>query len=159
MTKDVKNMTVEDIAADLKKHFSSAVESVQVITKDTVVYVKKEDIKKALSYLKETAGLNYLFSITAVDYPERAPRFDVVYHLRTLEKDVQLTVKAKVEEGKAIDSVYDIFKSANWFEREAFDMFGVEFKGHPNLKRLYMPQDFQGHPLRKEFPLYTEEEE
>lgn len=154
---DIKDMTVKDVADSLQKHFPSAVESVEVITKDTVVYVKKEDIKKVLSYLKEHFGINYLFSITAVDYPERKPRFDIVYHLRTLVKNIQLTIKAKVEDGKSIDSVYDIFKSADWFEREAYDMMGVEFKGHPNLRRIFMPDDFEGHPLRKEFPLYTEE--
>jgi NADH-quinone oxidoreductase subunit C len=157
MKEDIKNMTVKDVADSLKKHFPSAVESVETITKDTVVYVKREDIKKVLSYLKETLGLNYLFSIAAVDYPERKPRFDVVYHLKTLEKDIVLTIKAKVGDGKAIDSVCGIFNSANCFEREAFDMLGVEFKGHPDLRRIFMPDDFDGHPLRKEFPLYTEE--
>ena len=154
---DTEKMTVKDVADSLKNHFPSAVESIEVITKDTVVYVRKEDIKKILSYLKEKNGMNYLFSIAAIDYPEREPRFDVVYHLRSLEKDIQLTVKAKVKEGRAIDSVCGIFNSANWFEREAYDMLGVEFKGHPDFRRIYMPDDFDGHPLRKEFPLYTEE--
>ena len=154
---DIKNKTVESVAEDLKKHFPSAVESVEVITKDTVIYVRKEDIKKVLSHLKDNVGLNYLFSICGVDYPEREQRFDVVYHIRSLLKDIQLTIKAKVEDGKAIASVYDLFKSAIWFERETYDMFGVEFKGHPGLKRIFMDDDFVGHPLRKEFPLYTEE--
>ena len=157
MTKDIKNMTTESVAEGLKKHFPSAVESVEVVTQDTVIYVKKGEIKKVLTYLKDEIGLNYLFSITPVDYPDRDPRFDVVYHLKSLVKDIQLTIKAKVEDGKSIDSVYDLFNSANWQEREAFDMMGIDFKGHPNMKRLYMPNDFKGHPLRKEFPLYTEE--
>ncbi len=153
----IKGRTVEDVANALKKHFPSAIESIKVITKDTVIFAKREDIKKVLAYLKEKLGLNYLFSITAVDYPERLPRFDVVYHLRSLKEDIQLTVKVPVEEGKSVDSVCDIFMSANWFEREAYDMLGVQFKGHPDLTRIYMPDDFDGHPLRKEFPLYTEE--
>lgn len=157
MTKNIEDMTAMSVAEELKKHFPAAVESVGVVTQDTVVYVRKEDIKHVLSYLKDSYGMNYLVSITGVDYPERTPRFDVVYHLRTLVKNVQLTIKAKVEDGKSIDSVYGIFMSADWFEREAFDMVGIEFKGHPNMTRLFMPNDFEGHPLRKEFPLYTEE--
>jgi len=157
MTKKIDSMTAASVAESLKKHFPAAVESVEVITKDTVIYVRKEDITKVLAYLKEEYSINYLFSITGVDYPERSPRFDVVYHLRTLAKDVQLTIKARVEDGKSIDSTCELFKSADWLEREAFDMLGIEFKGHPNMKRIYMPNDFDGHPLRKEFPLYTEE--
>jgi NADH-quinone oxidoreductase subunit C len=158
MTQDIKDMTAGSVAEALKKHFPSAVESVEVITKDTVIYVKRDDIKKVMSHLKTAFGINYLFSITAVDYPERSPRFDVVYHIRSLTSDIQLTLKVKLADGQSIDSLYHMFRSADWFEREAYDMMGIEFKGHPDLRRIFMPHDFKGHPLRKEFPLYIEED-
>lgn len=158
MKKESSNViTVSGVTESLQKHFSTAIESVETVTKETVVYVKKDSIKKVISYLKEKLDMNYLFSITAVDYPERSPRFDVVYHLKSLKSNYLITVKVKVEDGKAVDSVTDIFGSANWFEREAYDMLGVEFKGHPDLKRIFMWDEFEGHPLRKDFPLYIEE--
>ncbi len=154
---NLKNMNDIGAAEALKKHFPSAVESAELVNHEAVVYVRKDDIKKVLAYLKEKVGFEYLFSITGVDYPDRTPRFDIVYHLKTLEHPLQLTIKVKVEEGTDVDSVYDIFKSANWCEREAYDMVGVPFKGHPNMTRLFMWEGFEGYPLRKDFPLYTED--
>jgi len=98
-------------------------------------------------------GFNLLVDITALDWPEREPRFDVVYHWLNLTTQERLRVKVPVADGQAAPSLTSRFKTADWFEREVFDMFGIRFEGHPNLQRLLLWQDFQGHPLRKDFPL------
>lgn len=98
-------------------------------------------------------GFNLLVDITAVDWPERESRFDVVYHWLNLTTQERLRVKVPVADGQAAPSLTSRFKTADWFEREVFDMFGIRFEGHPDLQRLLLWQDFQGHPLRKDFPL------
>jgi NADH-quinone oxidoreductase subunit C len=101
-------------------------------------------------------AMNMFVDITAVDYPHRTPRFEVVCHLRSLDKGHRIRIKARVGdeegEGAEIDSVVSLWKGANWFEREAFDMFGVVFRGHPDLRRILMYPEFKGHPLRKDYP-------
>jgi NADH-quinone oxidoreductase subunit C len=100
--------------------------------------------------------MNQFIDLTAVDYPDREPRFEVVLHLRSLERGHRLRLKARVGDadgdGADIDSVTPVWGGANWFEREAFDMFGVVFRGHPDLRRLLMYPEFKGHPLRKDYP-------
>jgi NADH-quinone oxidoreductase subunit C len=98
-------------------------------------------------------GFQLLLDVTAVDLPDREPRFDVVYHLLNLVNQERLRVKVPVADGAALPSLTGRYKSADWAEREVFDMFGIRFEGHPNLARLLMWEDFPGHPLRKDFPL------
>jgi len=100
--------------------------------------------------------MNMFIDLTAVDYPLRTPRFEVVLHLRSLERGHRIRVKARVgdEEGNnaEIDTLVPVWKGANWFEREAYDLMGVVFKGHPDLRRILMYPEFVGHPLRKDYP-------
>jgi NADH-quinone oxidoreductase subunit C len=98
-------------------------------------------------------GFQMLLDVTAVDLETREPRFDVVYHLLNLASQERLRIKVPVAEGAAQPSLAGRFKSADWAEREVYDMFGIPFEGHPNLARLLMWEDFPGHPLRKDFPL------
>lgn len=98
-------------------------------------------------------GFQFLVDITAVDWPEREPRFDVVYHWLNLASQERLRIKVPVADGASVPTLALQFKTANWFEREVFDLFGISFSGHPDLRRLLMWQDFPGHPLRKDFPL------
>ena len=98
-------------------------------------------------------GFQLLLDVTAVDLETREPRFDVVYHLLNLASQERLRIKVPVAEGSAQPSLTGRFKSADWAEREVYDMFGIRFQGHPNLARLLMWEDFPGHPLRKDFPL------
>ncbi len=93
-----------------------------------------------------------LVDITAIDYPARERRFDVVYHLLSMQKNHRVRIKASVREGELVPSLVDVYPAANWFEREVFDMYGVMFSGHPDLRRLLTDYGFQGHPLRKDFP-------
>jgi NADH-quinone oxidoreductase subunit C len=91
--------------------------------------------------------------ITAVDYPSREKRFDVVYHLLSPSKNERVRIKAPLGDGEAIASAVDLFPAANWFERETYDLFGVLFTGHPDLRRILTDYGFEGHPLRKDFPM------
>ena len=124
---------------------------------DLVAVVNKEIIRDAMKFLKTEPKLdfNVLIDLSAVDYlwQERIPRFDVVYHLYSLQRNHRLRVKAHVhEKDPVIDSIVSLWPVADWFEREVWDMFGIKFKGHPNLKRIMMYEEFAGHPLRKDYP-------
>lgn len=107
------------------------------------------DAHKAL----KAAGFVLLRDHTAVDYPDRTPRFTVVTSLVNLETQEELLVKTRVAEGAAIASLTPLWHSANWAERETYDMFGIPFSGHPDLTRIYMPEDYDGWPMRRDFPL------
>ncbi|MCT4576420.1 MULTISPECIES: NADH-quinone oxidoreductase subunit C [Donghicola] len=105
-----------------------------------------------------TCKFNSLVDITAVDYPERAKRFDVVYHFLSMYQNHRIRVRVATREEDVVPSITPVHPSANWFEREVFDMFGILFSGHPDLRRLLTDYGFRGHPLRKDFPTtgYTE---
>ncbi len=105
-----------------------------------------------------TCKFSSLVDITAVDYPERAKRFDVVYHFLSMYQNQRIRLRVSVREDEMVPSIVDIHPSANWFEREVFDMFGILFSGHPDLRRILTDYGFRGHPLRKDFPTtgYTE---
>lgn len=124
------------------------------------ITVKKENIRHILTYLKNNPSLafDYLIDLTAVDYLGfREPRFDVVYHLMSIKNRHRIRIKAEVpEQDCCISSVADIWRTADWFERECFDMFGIEFKGHPDLRRILMPEDWNGFPLRKDYPVFSD---
>lgn len=119
---------------------------------------KDEDVieMKATSVLEVARELQkhypHLLDVCGVDYPERSERFDVVYHYANTDDRRRLRVKARVNDGATLPSVTSVYKSANWFEREAFDMYGIRFDGHPNLRRILCHEDFIGHPLRKDYP-------
>ncbi|MBP9706304.1 MAG: NADH-quinone oxidoreductase subunit D [Oligoflexales bacterium] len=115
-----------------------------------VLEVDADMMSQVFAVLKK--NYPFLMDVCAVDYPNRAKRFDVVYHLADPEKKERLRVKAQLGDGESIDSVTPHYKSANWFEREAYDLLGVKFKNHPNLRRILCHEDFVGHPLRKEYP-------
>jgi len=119
------------------------------------VVVDASHIVAALTWLRDDPGclFNCFIDITATDYPSREKRFDVVYHLLSPRHNRRVRVKAAVGDGEAIASVVDVFPAANWFERETYDLFGVLFSGHPDLRRILTDYGFEGHPLRKDFPM------
>ncbi len=100
-----------------------------------------------------TTQFKMLVDVTAVDYPARSQRFEVVYHFLSLQQNQRLRVKVDLEEASSLDSVTSLYPSANWFERETWDMFGIYFLNHPDLRRILTDYGFEGHPLRKDFPL------
>ena len=122
---------------------------------DATAVIRPEFLAKIMDFLKNDSRLlfNILMDITAVDYSKRKPRFDVVYHLLSLSFNRRLRIKVQVEEGKPVDSLTPMWGCANWLEREVWDMFGISFTGHPNLKRILMYDGFEGHPLRKDYPI------
>ncbi len=117
--------------------------------------VAPADILRVLRFLKDDQRCRFvqLVDICGVDYPQRMPRFDVVYHLLSLHLNQRVRVRVKAGEGAAVPSAIDVYPAANWFEREAFDMYGILFSGHPDLRRLLTDYGFDGYPLRKDFPL------
>ncbi len=112
-------------------------------------------VVEALTFLRDHPDCRFhqLVDLCGVDYPERPLRFDVVYHLLSLVKNHRIRLKVQTDEDTAVASVADLFPAANWFEREAFDMYGIFFSGHPDLRRLLTDYGFHGHPLRKDFPM------
>jgi len=97
--------------------------------------------------------MNLLCDLTAADWPKREKRFDVVYHLYSIPRNHRLRLKVRVGEGEPVPSATTVHHSAEWHEREVFDLFGVAFEGHPDLRRILLPDEWKGHPLRKEYPL------
>ncbi len=118
---------------------------------DDVIVAPKEEIFVLLKSLKENNQFDFLIDICGVDYPDREQRFEVVYHLYSSANNNRLRVKTNVKENEWVDSVISIWKGADWFEREAFDLFGIPFKNHPNLKKILTHHEFVGHPLRKDY--------
>jgi NADH-quinone oxidoreductase subunit C len=119
---------------------------------DQTIVVPKDHFLAVVNLLHRE-GFQFLMDLTAVDWLERQPRFDVVYHWLNLASQERLRLKVPVAEGEAVPTLTGLFKTADWFEREVFDLFGIPFEGHPNLTRLLTWADFQGHALRKDFPL------
>jgi len=124
---------------------------------ENAVSVKSNKILKILEYCRtdENMKFNFLTDLTAVDFLEfkTSERFAVIYVLRNTESMEQLIIRAFLSAQEEIDTVSDVWYSAEWLEREVWDLFGIKFKGHPNLKRILMPDDYEGHPLRKDYPL------
>jgi NADH-quinone oxidoreductase subunit C len=113
------------------------------------------EILRVLEFLKEDKRCRFLqlVDLCGVDYPQRQPRFDVVYHLLSLHLNQRVRVRVRTDETAAVPSAIEVYPAANWFEREAFDMYGILFSGHPDLRRLLTDYGFDGYPLRKDFPL------
>ena len=138
---------------------AAILETVEALGETTVI-ADPAKIVDLCRYLKETEHYLRLSTVTAVDRHPTEPRFEVVYHLHSLDRNMRLRVKCKVggpdASGNApeIDSVYSVWRAADWYEREVFDMFGVKFRNHPNLVRILMPVDWEGYPLRKDYPIH-----
>ena len=138
----------------LKGKFASSILDVKEFRGEVTVTVKKEDIVEICRFLKAELSYNLLTDVTAVDYLGKEPRFMVVYNLYSIPNKDRLRVKAPVaEEDCSIDTVSVVWQTANWLEREAYDLFGIIFKNHPDLRRILMTDDWVGHPLRKDYPL------
>lgn len=127
---------------------------------ETTLIADPAKIVDLCRYLKDTEKYIRLSAVTAVDWHPANPRYEVVYHLHSLEPFRRLRVKCKVggaggeNEKPEIESVYSVWRAADWYEREIWDMFGIHFSNHPNLQRILMPTDWEGHPLRKDYPVH-----
>lgn len=144
------------IIETLKQEFPNAIKDSHCDYGDETIFIDANHIPEVFNFLKANPAcpFNLLLDICGVDYQGQDPRFEVVYHLYSVPSKARLRVRVKVPESNLqVPSVIQIWEAADWFEREAFDMFGLDFKGHPNLKRLLMWEEFKGHPLRKDYPL------
>ena len=150
MSADEKMMaTANKIQESLAAHIDNA----EFHKDEFCVTVKRESIVPFLTALRDEFQFRQLVNVCGADYPQRPLRFDVVYNLLSLSQNTRIRVKVMTDEETPVDSVSDIFKSAIWFEREVWDLFGVYFNYHPDLRRILTDYGFEGHPLRKDFPL------
>jgi NADH-quinone oxidoreductase subunit C len=142
----------------LRDAFGEALVDVSQFRDELTVTVPAERIVEVCTLLHDGEGLAYnmLSDLSAADYPEREKRFDINYHLYSLSEGHSVRIKIRVAEGESVSTVTGVWAGANWHEREVYDMFGVDFEGHPDLRRILMWDGFEGHPLRKDFPLTTE---
>ncbi len=148
----------DDLIRSIRASLPGAVLDVVDYAGETTVVAKASQVKELLRFLKERRGFDYLVDITSVHWPEEG-RVDVVYLARSLATREQLRVRTAVpEEAPEVPSVTDLWGTANWLEREVYDLMGVRFEGHPDLKRILLPEDFEGHPLRKEYPMEGDDE-
>jgi NADH-quinone oxidoreductase subunit C len=140
---------VESVRAGIPGSVLSAREYARQVT----VVVEREKVAEVARHLKEKEDFRYCVDVTAVDWKKREPRFDVVYHFYSFSKNDRIRVKCGVADGQEVPSIAEVFLAANWSERETYDMFGIRFAGHPDLRRILTWEGFNGHPLRKDFPL------
>ncbi len=145
---------MKQIMSLLTRYFGDSIEFQEGLRGETFLILKDPaKIVDVLTFLKEN-GFNMLIDLTAVHYPHKEYRFEVIYNMLSMEPYMRLIVKVPLKDDwPEIDSVTSLYKTANWYEREVYDMFGIRFKNHPNLKRILMWEGFDGHPLRKEYPL------
>ncbi len=164
-------MSSDEALMDLGEHIKSKngddVIGYKVAFNELTLNVRREQIVKVMMFLRDDANCKFvqLTDVCGVDYPEREERFEVVYHLLSMHHNQRVRVKVTTDAETTVPSVVNVFPSADWYERETWDMYGVMFDGHPDLRRLLSDYGFQGHPLRKDFPLtgyvevrYSEEE-
>ncbi len=144
-----------ELGAHIAASIDSDMRSWRVEHDELTVEVRADRIVQVMQFLKDDplAKFLVLIDLTAVDYPERGQRFDIVYHLLSMHNNMRIRVKAKLGEDETIPTITGVHPCADWFEREAFDMYGVVFSGHPDLRRILTDYGFEGYPLRKDFPL------
>ncbi len=147
--------TLQELGEHIASTLGSAVTGFKVEYGELTVEAEAAEIVRVLSVLRDDADCGFVcfIDICGVDYPQREKRFDVVYHLLAPYKNRRIRVKVQTDEDTAVPSAISVFPAANWFEREAFDLYGVLFSGHPDLRRILTDYGFAGHPFRKDFPL------
>jgi len=150
---------MKSIMEDLKDHILSqlgdAVNSAVIVNDELTIHARRAEIVKIITFLRDDPICKFqsLIDICGVDYPSRERRFDVVYHLLSMAHNSRIRVKITTDEDVPVHSIASVFPNADWYEREAFDMYGVAFDNHPDLRRILTDYGFEGHPLRKDFPL------
>ena len=150
-------MNLKELITDkVKAKFGDALEEVTDFRDDICLILKSDRIVAAGQFLKDDPDLQFVMckDITAIDWSTRNKRFTAVYHIYSYKLNCTLRLKANIESNPpSIDSVTTVWRSAEWYERETFDMYGIKFINHPDLRRIYMPEGFEYHPLRKDFPV------
>lgn len=138
----------------LLKWSQGAVEGAKFDRNELSIYVVRESIRDAVAHLKAQGLHDFLADLTCADFYPREPRFEMAYHLLSIKKKDRVRLKVKLSgDDPVLESITGIWPSANFFEREVFDLFGIRFLGHPYLRRIMLPEDWEGHPLRKDYPV------
>ncbi len=151
----MENEALKDLGEHIASSLEQEVSGYQISYDELTITANAGQIVAVLNFLKRDATCNFstLIDLCGVDYPARPQRFDVVYHLLSLHQNQRVRVKISTDEETQIPSVVEVYPAANWYEREAFDLYGILFSDHPDLRRLLTDYGFTGHPLRKDFPL------
>jgi len=147
-----------ELTGDLKERFGAQITGFHTYLGQNFLVAKPESVVPILEFLKLEADFDYLVDITAVDYPKRAERFDLVYVLYSFARNERIRIKTMIPDGAKPATAVTVHLTANWLEREVFDMFGIQFEGHPDMRRILMPEDWQGHPLRKEYSILQQDQ-
>jgi NADH-quinone oxidoreductase subunit C len=147
--------TLDSLGRTVVEALSPAVTGYAIAHHELTVSAQAADIVSVMRFLRDDPRCLFwsIIDITAVDWPGRERRFDVVYHLLSPKHNVRIRVKAEVAEAAPVPSIIEVFPGADWFERETYDLYGIAFTGHPDMRRLLTDYGFDGHPLRKDFPL------
>ncbi len=151
----VADEALAELGQRLQADSAGAVTGFEVAYGELTLATSAAHLVRALTHLRDNAAARFqqLLDITAVDHPERARRFEVVYHLLSMTANRRVRLKLDVGEGEAVPTATGVYPCADWYEREVFDMFGIGFDGHPDLRRILTDYGFEGHPLRKDFPM------
>jgi len=147
-----------DLARELKERFGEGISETSTYLGQNFIVARPDSVIPILEYLKLEADFDYMVDLTAVDWPKRAERFDVVYILYSFSRNERVRVKTFVKDGFKPETSVGVHLTANWLEREVFDMYGIEFAGHPDLRRILMPDEWQGYPLRKDYGILQQDQ-
>jgi len=149
------DQTLENLGASIKSALAGTVIGYEVARGELTLTANAADIVKVATFLRDDPACQFvnIIDVTAVDWPSRDRRFDVVYHFLSPRLNQRIRVKVQTDEATPMPSIIEVFRGADWFEREAYDLYGVLFTGHPDMRRILTDYGFEGHPLRKDFPL------
>jgi NADH-quinone oxidoreductase subunit C len=146
-----------ELVKHFRARFGDAICEAWLDRKQAILVVARERLVEIAQYARDEEKFDFLTDVTAVDWPKREKRFDVLLNLYSFPKNERLRLKVHAGENEMVPSVSSVWGAANWLEREVFDMFGIPLEGHPDLKRILLPEEWQGHPLRKDYDILTQD--
>ncbi len=147
-----------ELAREIKERFGERIKETSTYLGQNFLVTTPEAVIPVLEFLKLEADFDYLVDVTAVDWPKRSERFDLVYIVYSFPRNERVRIKTRIADGYKPETAVGVHLTANWLEREVFDMFGIEFAGHPDLRRILMPEEWQGYPLRKDYPILQQDQ-
>jgi len=147
-----------ELARELKERFGEGISDASTYLGQNFVVAKPDAVIGIIEYLKLEADFDYLVDVTAVDWPKRAERFDLVYILYSFSRNERVRIKTYITDGFKPETATGVHLTANWLEREVYDMFGIEFAGHPDMRRILLPEEWQGFPLRKDYGILKQDD-
>ena len=148
-----------ELSARLRRQYGTGIKEASTYLGQKYLVVDKSIVYEVLLRMRDDELFDYCVDITAVHYPKREEQFDIVYVLYSFHHNERVRVKTQIKDGERLRTVVDIWETANWLEREVYDMFGISFDGHPDLKRILLPDGWKGYPLRKDYPILQQDQE